>query len=230
MFKKSMFENIKTKAIELGFEQVGITDLEGFGFFERKFEEFIEKSFHGEMHWLKEKKDIRKNPKLIWNEARSAIVLGINYGLTYNPIYELKKKEKAYISVYSRRKDYHKIIKSKLKLLAEYIHLETSSKVKVFVDTAPLMEKPLAQNAGIGWIGKHSNVVSKNYGSWLLLGIILTDLQYNNKKNKKNYCGSCEACINICPTNAIIKPHNLDPRKCISYLTIEHKTHIKKKI
>ena len=181
MLSIKLFKNIKNKAEELGFGQVGITNLNGFKFYEKKLDEFINKKFYGEMKWLKEKKNIRKNPKFIWKEAKSALVLGINYGPDKNPIKGLKKKEKGYISVYSRRKDYHKIIKSKLKLLASYLQKESDAKVKIFVDTAPLMEKPLAQAAGLGWIGKHSNLVSKNYGSWLFLAEIISNSFSNFK-------------------------------------------------
>merc|ERR1711966_168745 len=137
------------------------------GFHTKKMQDFIKNNYHGEMEWLKEKIDIRKDPKNIWKGAKSAIILGMNYGPEKNPIRELKEKKKAYISIYSRRKDYHKVIKSKLKLLARFIQEKSDAQVKVFVDTAPIMEKPLAQAAGIGWSGKHTNIVSKKFGSWL---------------------------------------------------------------
>ncbi|GIR46442.1 MAG: epoxyqueuosine reductase [Alphaproteobacteria bacterium] len=180
------------------------------------------------MHWMKDKLEIRIDPKNIWNEAKSAIVLGINYGPESNPLNDLKKVKRGYISIYSRRKDYHKIIKSKLKVLARHIQKIEPSQVKVFVDTAPLMEKPLASAAGLGWQGKHTNLVSRNYGSWLFLGVILTNIYFRNKKKIKSNCGTCSKCIDVCPTQAIIKPYSLDARRCISYLTIEHKTHIQK--
>ncbi len=228
MNEKRFLEQIKTKSEELGFEEFGITDLENFTFNSSKIKEFINNNYHGEMYWMKDKLEIRSDPKNIWNEAKSAIVLGVNYGPESNPLNDLKKIKRGYISIYSRRKDYHKIIKSKLKALARYVQKIEYSKVKVFVDTAPLMEKPLASAAGLGWQGKHTNLVSRKYGSWLFLGVILTNISFRNKKKIKSNCGSCSKCIDVCPTQAIIKPYSLDARRCISYLTIEHKTHIKK--
>ena len=228
MIQKHFFDEIKYKSLELGFDVFGVTDLENFEFNSFKIKEFINNNFHGEMNWLKEKLEIRKDPKNIWTDAKSAIVLGINYGPEGNVLNDLKKINRGYISIYARRKDYHKVIKAKLKMLAKYIQKKESSKVKVFVDTAPLMEKPLAGAAGLGWQGKHTNLVSKKFGSWLFLGVILTDIYFKNIKEIKSNCGSCIKCIKICPTQAIIKPYSLDARKCISYLTIEHKSHIKK--
>ena len=228
MYQKHFLEEIRIKSLELGFEEFGITDLENFEFNSARIKEFIKNNYHGEMCWLKDKLEIRSDPKNIWNDAKSAIVLGINYGPESNPLNDLKKITRGYISIYSRRKDYHKVIKSKLKTLARYIQKIKPTKVKVFVDTAPLMEKPLATAARLGWQGKHTNLVSRNYGSWLFLGIILTNIYFKNKKEVKSYCGTCSKCIDVCPTKAIIKPYSLDARKCISYLTIEHKTHVKK--
>ena len=228
MNQKHFLEEIKTKSVELGFDKFGITDLENFEFNSSKIKEFINNNYHGEMYWLKDKLEIRSNPKNIWQEAKSAIVLGINYGPESNPLNDLKKINRGYISIYSRRRDYHKVIKSKLKTLARHIQKIEPSKVKVFVDTAPLMEKPIASAAGLGWQGKHTNLVSRKYGSWLFLGVILTNIYFKNKKEIKSNCGTCRKCIDVCPTQAIIKPYSLDARRCISYLTIEHKTHIKK--
>ena len=229
MFKEKLLVEFEIKAKEIGFDDFAITDLNDFQFHTKKMQDFIKKNYHGEMNWLKEKIDIRKNPKNIWKEAKSAIILGMNYGPEKNPIKELREKNKAYISIYSRRKDYHKDIKSKLKLLAQSIQENSNAQVKVFVDTAPLMEKPLAQAAGIGWSGKHTNIVSKKFGSWLFLGVILTNIEVKKTKKKKIFCGTCEKCIKACPTGAIVKPFILDARKCISYLTIEHKSNIEKK-
>jgi len=228
MHQKYFLEEIKTKSVELGFDEFGITDLKNFEFNTIKIKEFIDNNYHGEMYWMKDKIEIRCDPKNIWKEAKSAIVLGINYGPESNPLKDLKKVKRGYISIYSRRKDYHKIIKSKLKVLARHIQKIEPSQVKVFVDTAPLMEKPLASAAGIGWQGKHTNLVSRNYGSWLFIGVILTNIYFRNKKKIKSNCGTCSKCIDVCPTKAIIKPYTLDARRCISYLTIEHKTHIQK--
>ena len=224
-----IIEKIQTKARSCGFEDFGVTNFEDFDFYAKNLLNFIKEEYHGEMKWLKEKVEIRKNPQNMWPNAKSALVFAINYGPEKNALEGLKEKDKAYISIYARRKDYHKVIKTKLKEIARYIKTISSVNVKVFVDTAPLMEKPLAELANIGWIGKHTNLVSKNFGSWLFLGIILTDLKFKNITFKKQNCGSCEACIEACPTKAIIKPFNLDARKCISYLTIEHKSDIEEK-
>ena len=229
MFKERLLAEFEIKAKEVGFDDFAVTDLNGFQFNTKKIQDFIKKDYHGEMNWLKDKIHIRKDPKNIWKEAKSAIILGMNYGPENNPIKELKEKNKAYISIYSRRKDYHKVIKSKLKLLAKFIQEKSNAQVKVFVDTAPIMEKPLAHAAGIGWSGKHTNIVSKKFGSWLFLGVILTSIEINKKKEKKLLCGTCEKCKDACPTGAIVKPFILDARKCISYLTIEHKSNIEKK-
>ncbi len=229
MQKQNFLDEIRIKSEELGFDEFGVSGLENFEFYSNKLRDFIKKNYHGDMKWLKDKLEIRSNPKNIWHDAKSAIILGMNYGPESDIFGELKKKNRAYISVYSRRRDYHKVIKSKLKILAGFIKKQKSSDVKVFVDTAPLMEKPLASVAGLGWTGKHTNLVSKKFGSWLFLGVVLTNIDFNYKRYTKNYCGSCTKCINICPTDAIIKSHILDARKCISYLTIEHKSHIDKK-
>ena len=226
MSNNDLIKDTVNKAKEVGFEQVGFTNFYDFDFYSKKLNEFIKNKKYGEMLWLNEKREIRANPLKIWPEARSAIVLGLNYAPQFNPMDGLKKKDKGYISVYARRKDYHKVIKSKLKLLARDLSNKEGMKVKVFVDTAPIMEKPLAELSGIGWFGKHSNIVSKKFGSWLFLGIILTDKEFPHNKKIERHCGKCNACIEICPTKAFDKNYKLDARKCISYLTIEHKTQI----
>lgn len=222
----NLLELIKNKAKKIGFEEVGFTNFDDFDFYSNNFRKFIKSKKYGEMQWLQEKQDIRKHPINIWPEAQSAIVLGLNYAPAINPLKDLTEKERAYISVYARRKDYHKVIKSKLKILANEITLNQSIKVKVFVDTAPIMEKPLAELSGIGWFGKHTNIVSKNFGSWLFLGIILTDYKFLKSNEIFRNCGKCKACIEICPTNAFDSSYKLNASKCISYLTIEHKTQI----
>ncbi len=225
-----LYEKIEQKAIQLGFCEMALSNLDDFNFYGNKLGDFIDKDYHGEMKWLKDKYELRKNPKNLWPSAKSALVFGINYGPEKNPLKQINNSNKAYISIYARRKDYHKVIKKKLKLIANYIGSISDMGIKVFVDTAPLMEKPLAEKADIGWMGKHTNLVSRNFGSWLFLGIILTDYEFNLaiKKKNKNNCGTCNACNEICPTKAFIKPFIMDARKCISYLTIEHKSHIDK--
>ncbi|RPH08237.1 MAG: tRNA epoxyqueuosine(34) reductase QueG [Alphaproteobacteria bacterium TMED93] len=214
----------------LGFQDFKVTNFKDFSIYSNNLREFIKNKFYGEMGWIKEKSLIRENPKNIWLDAKSALVFGLNYGPATNPLLEIKNRNTGYISIYARRKDYHKVIKTKLKSIGRFISNNSDIKVKVFVDTAPIMEKPLAELSNMGWIGKHTNLVSKKYGSWLFLGIILTNYSFKKiKKDKKNNCGSCKACNEVCPTNAFISPYKLDARKCISYLTIEHKSHIKKK-
>ena len=223
----NLFTKIESYSKSLGFQEVKVTNFDGFSTYSKNLQEFIKKNFYGEMSWIKEKAKIRENPKNIWHEAKSALVFGLNYGPSRCPLKEIKNKKTGYISIYARRKDYHKVIKSKLKSIGRFICSNSDIQIKVFVDTAPIMEKPLAELSDMGWIGKHTNLVSKQFGSWLFLGIILTNYNFNSIVNdNKNNCGTCKACVEACPTNAFINPYKLDARKCISYLTIEHKTHI----
>jgi epoxyqueuosine reductase len=180
------------------------------------------------MNWLAETSYRRSHPRNMWKSAMTAIVLGCNYGPENNPLEVLHNKNIGNISVYAQNKDYHKWVKGRLKNLAGWLVSKTKGQVKVFVDTAPLMEKPLAEISKIGWVGKHTNLVSRDFGSWLFLGVILLDLDIIHEKNKiqKSNCGTCSQCIDICPTKAFVAPYKLDANKCISYLTIEHKTHI----
>ena len=174
------------------------------------------------MQWMETTYQRRKSPVAMWTEARSAILLGMNYGPDVDPLLTLLEKEKATVSVYARNRDYHDLVKGKLKTLAGWVASKTSLNVKVFVDTAPLMEKPLAEQAGLGWQGKHTNLVSREFGSWLFLGSILTEAQLEPDTPETDHCGSCRSCLDICPTDAFPGPYQLDARKCISYLTIEH--------
>tara|TARA_Y100001935_G_scaffold254106_1_gene262115 strand:- start:366 stop:1493 length:1128 start_codon:yes stop_codon:yes gene_type:complete len=226
MIETDFIKKINLKAREEGFEQYGIANFNGLDFYSKKLEEYIDKNYHGDMKWLKDKVDIRKNPINMWAEAKSAFVFGLNYAPEQNPLMDLNKKSSAYISAYARRKDYHKVIKSKLKSIARYMTSISDIKLKIFVDTAPLMEKPLAALAGIGWFGKNTNIISNNYGTWLFLGTILTNYPFKKNIESRNKCGTCDACNTRCPTKAFTKPFILDARKCISYLTIEHKGHI----
>lgn len=174
------------------------------------------------MTWLQSEADRRADPKTLWPEARSVVMVGMNYGPDTDPLTALALKDRAAISVYAGNRDYHGLIKGKLKVLAGRFKARTGSEVKVFVDTAPLMEKPLAQAAGLGWQGKHTNLVSREFGSWLFLGAIVTSLPLPPDAPETDACGSCRACLDICPTNAFPAPYKLDARRCISYLTIEH--------
>jgi epoxyqueuosine reductase len=183
---------------------------------------FLAEGLHGEMGWLAEKADRRGDPRRLWPEARSVIMLGLNYGPGIDPLESLARRDRATISVYARNRDYHDLVKGKLKRVAQRLAARSGGAVKVFVDTAPLMEKPLAEAAGIGWQGKHTNLVSRAFGSWLFLGAILTEAELPADEAERDRCGSCRACLDICPTNAFPAPYRLDARRCISYLTIEN--------
>ena len=180
------------------------------------------------MYWMQEHSHLRSDPKILWPDVKSIIVLGSNYHNDCNSLELLNKKDKAIISVYARNEDYHKVIKKKLKKLSLKISEIMGCNFKYFVDTAPVMEKPLGMQAGLGWQGKHTNLVSKEFGSWLFLSSIFLSKEITETKKESDHCGSCSSCIDICPTNAIVAPYKIDARKCISYLTIEHKGQIDK--
>jgi len=184
---------------------------------------FLDDAFEGDMGWLRDTAAKRQQPQAMWPDAKTAIVLGMNYGPDHDPMDNLAAKSAGNISVYARGRDYHDLVKGKLKQLAGQFAAQTGHAVKVFVDTAPLMEKPMAQTAGIGWQGKHTNLVSRKAGSWLFLGVILTDAILPYDTPETDHCGGCRRCLDICPTNAFPAPYRLDARRCISYLTIEHK-------
>lgn len=219
-------KKIHSLALEVGFDAIQFTSPTGLEKSADYFDQFLNSSYHGEMKWLEEKADRRKDPLVLWPKTKSIIMLGMNYGPNSNPLEFLEYKEHGNISVYALGKDYHDVIKKRLKQIARQIHREHSVEVKVFVDTAPVLEKPLAQKSGIGWQGKHTNLVSHEFGSWLFLGSIFTELEIEPDNEKKDHCGSCHACLDICPTNAFPEPYKLDARRCISYLTIEYKGHI----
>ncbi|MEK0082556.1 tRNA epoxyqueuosine(34) reductase QueG [Benzoatithermus flavus] len=178
---------------------------------------------HGTMDWLAREPERRERPEGLWPVARTAIVCGLNYGPGHDPRPELEAPDRGYISVYARNRDYHDVLKGRLKELAGWIAAKFGAEVKVFVDTAPLLEKPLAQAAGLGWQGKHTNLVSRELGSWLFLGEILTTLELPADVPETDHCGRCRRCLDACPTDAFPAPYRLDARRCISYLTIEHK-------
>ncbi|MBT6257005.1 MAG: tRNA epoxyqueuosine(34) reductase QueG [Alphaproteobacteria bacterium] len=192
-----------------------------------RLDAFLAAGRHGDMQWMKDTRDRRVSPVAMWPDARSALVLGMNYAPDHDPMENLHAQSHGNISVYARGRDYHDVIKGKLKQMASQLAKIAGVEVKVFVDTAPLMEKPLAAQSGLGWQGKHTNLVSRDYGSWLFLGVILTNavLPPNRKSEDsrgEDHCGSCTRCLDICPTNAFPAPYQLDARRCISYLTIEY--------
>jgi epoxyqueuosine reductase len=181
---------------------------------------------HGSMEWMADTAERRADPKALWPDVRSVILLGLNYAPTIDPLAALARKDRASISVYARNRDYHEVIKGKLKEAAGILAVKGGSDVKVFVDTAPVMEKPLAEAAGLGWQGKHTVVVSREFGNWLFLGAVFTSADLPPDAPETDHCGTCRRCLDICPTNAFPAPYQLDARRCISYLTIEHKGHI----
>ena len=178
---------------------------------------------HGEMAWFEDRLDWRADATSLWPEARSVIMLADNYGPDSDPLETLSQKDRATISVYARNRDYHDKVKKRLKKIVRWMVAESGCEVKVFVDTAPVMEKPLAAAAGLGWQGKHTNLVSRDVGSWAFLGAIFTTLKLPVDEPYGDKCGSCRACLDVCPTAAFTAPYQLDARRCISYLTIEHK-------
>jgi epoxyqueuosine reductase len=205
-----------------GFEAIGVTGADAIPELKERLGAFIAAGAHGDMDWLAATAERRTSPQALWPDARSVIMLGLNYGPDENPLAILQQKSRAAISVYAKGDDYHELIKKKLKTIARWL-IAHDGDVKVFVDTAAVMEKPLAMRAGLGWQGKHTNVVSRQLGSWLFLGAIFTTLKLPVDTPAEDACGSCSACLDVCPTNAFPAPYRLDARRCISYLTIEHK-------
>lgn len=189
-------------------------------------EAFLAEGRQGDMAWLADTSERRKSPRALWPEARSVILLGLNYGRGGDPLAILKEKSRGAISFYAQGADYHDVLKAKLKKLAARVQAMTGAEVKIFVDTAPVMEKPLAARAGLGWQGKHTNLVSREFGSWLFLAEIFTSAEIAPDAPEEDHCGACRRCLDACPTKAFTAPYRLDPRACISYLTIEHKGHI----
>ncbi|MEK6747389.1 MAG: tRNA epoxyqueuosine(34) reductase QueG [Pseudomonadota bacterium] len=220
--KKSITEQAKA----IGFDAVGFYVADLPLEISTNLYNFLENNHHGDMGWMLEKAPYRSSPKALWAEARSVIMLGHNYAPDSNPMEKLEQKTIGNISCYALNEDYHDVIKKRLKKLAGWVAQEYSCDVKVFVDTAPIMEKPLAERAGLGWQGKHTCLVSREFGSWLFLGAIFTTLKIEPDNSAADNCGSCTKCLDICPTNAFTAAGKIDARKCISYLTIEHKGQI----
>lgn len=219
-------EAIRRAAFDLGFDVVRFARAETSSQTQRHFHDFIGSGFHGDMEWMQTTAERRVDPKVLWPEAKSVIVLGLNYGPGHDPRDLLANKSQGAISVYACNKDYHDVLKKRLKRLASWLHESSGVDVKVFVDTAPVMEKPLAQAAGAGWQGKHTNLVSREFGSWLFLGEVFTALAIEPDTPETDHCGECRRCLDVCPTSAFIDAYRIDARRCISYLTIEHKGHI----
>jgi epoxyqueuosine reductase len=214
---------VLAEAKALGFDLCRITRPDAIPEAKERLGEFIDAGRHGTMEWMAQTRDRRGDPRTLWSDVRSIVVFGLNYGPDEDPREILTKADKAAISVYARNRDYHDVIKGRLKEIATRFAARAGADVKVFVDTAPVMEKPLAAAAGLGWQGKHTNLVSRELGSWLFLGSLFTTADLNIDTPEVDHCGSCHACLDICPTNAFPGPYQIDARRCISYLTIEHK-------
>jgi epoxyqueuosine reductase len=206
-----------------GFDVVGVTKPESIPQALERLQQFLAEGGHGDMDWMETTAARRGDPRALWPDVRSVIMLGFNYGPDSDPLAILQQKGRGAVSVYARGDDYHEIIKSRLKSVARWLVAQAGGDVKVFVDTAAVMEKPLAAAAGLGWQGKHTNLVSRDYGSWLFLGAIFTTLELPPDAPEPDHCGNCRACLDICPTAAFPEPYRLDARRCISYLSIEHK-------
>jgi epoxyqueuosine reductase len=214
---------LASQARALGFDCAGVTGPDGIADAAKHFRSFLDAGAHGDMDWLAAHPERRTDPRALWAGVRSVIMLGVNYGPDENPLAILEQRTRGAISVYARGDDYHDLIKKRLKALARWLVTTAGGEVKVFVDTAAVMEKPLAQAAGLGWQGKHTNLVSRQFGSWLFLGAIFTTLDLPRDEVDDDHCGSCQACLDICPTSAFPAPYKLDATRCISYLTIENK-------
>ncbi|MGN6515403.1 MAG: tRNA epoxyqueuosine(34) reductase QueG [Rhizomicrobium sp.] len=224
--RRDIRAEIRARALTEGFDVVRFTKAEAHPDAAEALASFLGANRHGAMDWMERNADRRADPKTLWPEAKTAIVLGMNYGPRNGYFDRQVPKDRAAISVYAQGDDYHDVMKTKLKRLGGWIAQDFKADVKVFVDTAPVMEKPLAQTAGAGWQGKHTNLVSRLYGSWLFLGSVFTTLEISPDESEQDHCGGCHRCLDVCPTNAFPAPYQIDARRCISYLTIEHKGHI----
>jgi epoxyqueuosine reductase len=216
-------ETIRDRALASGFDAVGFAEARLAEEARAGLSEFIGRGYHGDMGWLAGTAARRGDPRVLWPEARTVIVLGVNYGPEENPLALDRRPDRGIVSVYARGRDYHDTLKRRLRTLAHWIDEHWPGALKLFVDTAPVMEKPLAQAAGLGWQGKHTNLVSRRFGSWLFLGEIYLSLELEPDAAEPDLCGSCRRCLDVCPTAAFPAPYRLDARRCISYLTIEHK-------
>jgi epoxyqueuosine reductase len=216
-------EAIRAEALAIGFDAVGFAEARLAERARADLAEYLARGHHGDMGWLAATAARRGDPQTLWPEARSVVVLGVNYAAAGDPLAATADPEGGAISVYARGRDYHDTVKRRLKALAGWIAARWPGALKVFVDTAPVMEKPLAMQAGLGWQGKHTNLVSRDFGSWLFLGEIFLSLPLTPDRPEQDHCGSCRRCLDACPTDAFPAPYRLDARRCISYLTIEHK-------
>ncbi|MEH3144880.1 MAG: tRNA epoxyqueuosine(34) reductase QueG [Methylobacterium frigidaeris] len=210
------------RAAKLGFDAVAVTGPEAVPELGRHLAAWLAAGHHGGMTWMAERTAQRADPAALWPEVRSVVMLGVNYGPEGDPLAALAHPDRASLALYARRRDYHDVVKGRLKELAGYFAARAGAEVKAFVDTAPVMEKPLAAAAGLGWQGKHSVLVSRAFGNWLLLGAIYTTADLPRDPSERDHCGSCRRCLDACPTDALPAPYRLDARRCLAYLTIEH--------
>ena len=222
----SLKGHLRNQARRLGFEAFGVVRPDAIPLAAPRLARFLEQGRHGDMEWLARTPERRGAPAGLWPEVKSVILVGMNYGPELDPQRLNGEPERGVVSVYALGKDYHDVIKSRLKALARALVQACPSDVKVFVDTAPVMEKPLAEAAGVGWQGKHTNLVSRQFGSWLFLGALFTTTELPPDTPSADHCGQCRECLDVCPTAAFPAPYQLDARRCLSYLTIEHKGHI----
>lgn len=218
----TLTERLKAEAARLGFVACGVTRAVDEPLPGERLMEWLGEGAHGSMGWMEARADWRRSPRALWAEVQSVVALGMSYAPSENPMRLAAEMETARISVYAQGQDYHDVVKKALKGLARWLAAEAEGALKVFVDTAPVMEKPLAMAAGLGWQGKHTNLVSREHGSWLLLGCLMTELELEPDAPSRDTCGSCDACQVACPTGAFPAPYRIDARRCISYLTIEH--------
>ncbi|MCA1197959.1 tRNA epoxyqueuosine(34) reductase QueG [Sphingomonas sp. R647] len=221
--RKSLESLIREKAAELGFAACGFASADAAPLAGKRLREWLAEGRHGDMIWMEERAHHRESPAGLWPEVRSVIALGMSYAPALDPLALAGEGDRGRISVYAQGADYHDVVKKALKALGRWLAQEAGCDLKVFVDTAPVMEKPLSEAAGLGWQGKHTNLVSRQHGSWLFLGAIYTTLELAPDTPGRDRCGSCDACQRACPTDAFPAPYTLDARRCISYLTIEHK-------
>ena len=217
---------ILAHARSLGFQAVGVASADDAPADGEGLRQFLRLGYAGDMAWLPRTAERRAAPRALWPEARSVVVVGLNYGPAHDPLRLLAARTRGIVSAYAQGRDYHDVLKRRLRRLARFVADNFAAEVKLFVDTAPVMEKPLATRAGIGWQGKHTNLVSRRHGSWFFLGELFTTLDLTPDDAEADHCGSCRQCLDICPTDAFPAPYRLDARRCISYLTIEHKGHI----
>lgn len=221
--RRRLTDFVKAEAADKGFDLCRITAPDAIPEAPARLADFLAAGYHGTMDWMAETEARRADPRVLWSQVRSVVLFGMNYGPEHDPRDVLKMPDRAAISVYAQNRDYHDIIKGRLKDVATRFAARGGADVKVFVDTAPVMEKPLAAAAGLGWQGKHTNLVSRTHGSWLFLGSLFTTADLLRDEPERDHCGSCRACLDSCPTDAFPAPYKIDARRCISYLTIEHK-------